>query len=171
MWPDSPETSLSEKEYRAVVESRLEPHFHLEGESWGTCAIRGHRLRVDQVIRPRDVSGWKSPDVKLAIEFKKFKKTKHEEVGDMIRRGLEYRVTEYDDHGWIPVFLYGFALPAEEISLQLGNCDVGEIVFAKHGLEIRRHRKYRLWSDAEGLTKQGRAAVLKIPVGSQKKRI
>jgi hypothetical protein len=122
-------------------------------------------VRLDAVVRPLTIDGWKSPDVALGVEFKDVVRfaqsydTKN--LTSWLAQCVDYANTEWGHYG----FLYVFACPnlVDEVPPHvlgnamfvrnfMGQMGIGELKdLPGYGLTFLLHGHHRLWSERQGV--------------------
>ncbi|MEV0197395.1 hypothetical protein [Nonomuraea sp. NPDC050691] len=170
----------SEQELAARVLERLEPWFVIGREVVGRhCS--GARLRIDAMLRPRDASSWRDPDVAFGVEFKAPRRDAN--LGTYtgwIAQAVDYTHVDWDGFGrriiltcpGVNALLGAFQgtrdgdgdlLVAKRLMGQLG---VGELVLRwAYGLTILVNGE-RIWSERDGLG-AGRRWSMNLRAGSR----
>lgn len=93
-----------EKFFSSGVLETLSPHFFIQREVRGTH-FSNKRLRIDAVLKPKDISLWKNPDTCFGVEFKLEEKlygTKEKTA--WISQCIDYANTKWDDFGYMYIF-------------------------------------------------------------------
>jgi len=174
-----------ERDVKASVLARLEPHFHVFEEVTGTH-WSGRRLRIDAIIKPKDDSEWKTKAPSIGLEFKNFRSFSPSiDMKDYTKwwsQCHDYAETHFDGHGYVYVFSYnGFshyrgrssngsaAAFAERFWGRLG---VGELQPTFDGyprrpsLVLRINSTNKIWSEVAGV-KDGRRMSMERKFGSR----
>jgi hypothetical protein len=147
----------SEREFADHVLERLSRDFHVFREVTGTH-YRGHALRVDAVLAPRDPGPWKDDDPTFAVEFKWTPRR----PGDYLDMGTvekwkaqveDYTHTEFGCYGHLRVFLCvstGARLFDGPEGRRLWQAGVGELVHHKRRGLALCGPPGALWTETEG---------------------
>ncbi|WP_392750523.1 hypothetical protein [Streptomyces sp. LN590] len=167
----------------ARVLQRLKPFFSIEEEVMGAhCS--GKQLRIDAIVRPRIPGKWKSPDIALGLEFKRFTPgdvniSLHDVTG-LAAQAIDYTHVEWKGYGRIPVFTCPGVLQwvgagrtnghldqgAHLYGNLLGQLGVGELVLRwNYGLTFVMHDT-SVWSERRGV-ERGKNWNLKPRAGSR----
>ena len=158
---------------------RLREDFHVQREVLGTH-FSGKRLRIDALVRPRDTSLWKNPDVAFGIEFKDTDRldTNYDtkDYTKWLAQCVDYANTDWDDAGRIYIFscpdLIGRVAKGamdngyfvQNFMSQLG---VGELKeMGRYGLTFVLNTSHRMWSEKEGVA-EGKHHGLERKYGSR----
>lgn len=166
-----------EKSAKASVLSRLERHFDIFEEVWGTH-WSGRRLRIDAIITPKDDSEWKTKSPRIGIEFKNFRGFNASfDMKDYTKwwaQCHDYAETNFDDHGYVFVFSYnGFSHYRQRIKndsaaafavrfwgrLGVGEIQPKELLFVMNGSN-------KIWSERRGVV-DGRRISMDRKFGSR----
>ena len=150
-----------EKIYAANVLKQLTNDFYVDEQVYGTH-FSGARLRIDAVLKPKDTSKWKNPDVCFGIEFKleeKLKDTKDKTL--WIKQCIDYANTKWDGYGYIYVFSCPSIFDKLEYTVQdkswlwnriLSNLGVGRLDNHKnYGWTFFLQDTHRIWSQKGGV--------------------
>lgn len=151
-----------EKRLSKRVLERLSRHFFIHEQAHGTH-WSGRRMRIDAVIQPRDLSGWKGEQPRFGIEFKNYHAFNPSfDMKDYTKwwaQCHDYAETDFDGHGYIPIFSYnGFSHYAGRLKSSTdramvvrfwGRLGVGEIqpedlLFVINGTN-------KIWSESRGV--------------------
>ena len=102
-----------EKQFAKKVLQRLSKHFVIHEQAHGTH-WSGRRLRIDAIIRPRDLSGWKGECPRFGVEFKNYHGFSPSiDIKDYSKwwaQCHDYAETDFDGHGYVYIFSYnGFS--------------------------------------------------------------
>lgn len=152
----------------------LNKHFDVAEQVCGTH-FSGARLRIDAIVKPKDNSRWKNPNVCFGIEFKfheKLESTK--DRTHWVKQCIDYANTNWDNYGYI----YVFSCPSifENINGQgeidqwlwnriLSNLGVGRLdIHPSHGWTFFLQDMHRIWSQRDGVV-SGRHWSLKRKFG------
>lgn len=95
---------MTEQEFSESILQRLAHHFDIRREWWGTCF--GKRVRIDALLKPKDVGEWKNRDIILGVEFKRdhFKSAFNKQL-DGMKQCIDYSYTTWDGiNDRIPIF-------------------------------------------------------------------
>lgn len=156
------ENSGPEERRIATWLPRLEQHFHVQREVWG-AHFSGKSLRVDAVIRPKDVSEWKNKDAAFAVEFKRY--VAADWGGDGARwaaQCVDYAHTKWNNYGALHVLIAGGfdprPIPRDDpkdpstvMPRMLGHLGVGELrLDPRDGLSIILHGRHKIWMESIG---------------------
>jgi hypothetical protein len=95
---------FSESSVSARMIARLNKHFFVATEVWGTH-FSGKRTRIDAVLTPRDQTFWAGKDVKLGIEFKRGDGST-KEACTHAAQSVDYAHTFFDNFGYMYIFTY-----------------------------------------------------------------
>ena len=159
-----------EKRLAKKVLQRLSKHFFIHEQAMGTH-WSGRRLRIDAVIQPRDLSGWKDDAPRFGVEFKNYHAFSPSfDIKDYTKwwaQCHDYAETNFDGHGYIPIFSYnGFSHYAARLKSSTeqalavrfwGRLGVGEIrpedlLFVMSGTN-------KIWSESRGVIDGGRISM------------
>lgn len=190
--PPLADAPRGESGFSQAVLAALDSHFHVETEIRGSHPL-GKRLRIDAILRPRDVSSWSRSDIALGVEFKTRTDQRRirKDSAKIICQCIDYSLTKWDGYGIVPIFFCpGFA---ESQSLRerellfgpgnykegfkhgigyimqavLGQSNVGELVHSQHlGWAFLMNGQHRIWSQKYGIGTGKRDLLLKR-VGSR----
>ena len=122
----------SEREFAERVLCRLASAFHVFREVRGTH-YRGHSLRVDAVLAPRDPGPWKDDDPHFAVEFK-YAPSRGLGLGTVEKwkaQAEDYTHTRFGSYDYLPIFLCvapGMRLSSGRERRRLWHAGVGELV-------------------------------------------
>jgi hypothetical protein len=166
--------SSNERDIVNRIRLRLIPYFYIESEQWGTH-WSGKRLRIDMIIRPRIVDGWKRSDIMFGVECKKY----GEETGKTTRhfsQCVAYSDTIFDCAGGslIPILSAPSFIPSRiDVSTRswlerfAGQLNVGELKCSKfQGVHIH-HTGHLIWGEKTGVY-EGRRWSLCKRIGSDR---
>lgn len=171
--------TVPETDVATAILEKLKPDFVIEREVYGTH-FSGKRVKVDAVVRPRDPSQWKRPDVALAIEFKDAERLDQsfdtKNYTKWLAQCIDYANTKWDNYGYLYIFaspglvdrvpghILGPPSLARRVMSQLG---VGELYDQhRYGLTFILHEKHRIWSETKGL-EAGKNYTLRRRFGSR----
>jgi hypothetical protein len=174
-----------ERDVASSVLSRLEPHFDIFEEQWGTH-WSGTRLRIDAIIKPKDDSLWKTKSPRMGLEFKNFRRfdpsLDMKDYTKWYAQCHDYAETNFDDHGFVYVFSYnGFShyrarfpnSPAPALAERFwGRIGVGELQPGfdgyprKPSLILRINGTNKIWSEVAGV-KDGQRMSMERKFGSR----
>jgi hypothetical protein len=151
-----------EKQFAKRVLQRLSKHFFIHEQAAGTH-WSGRRLRIDAIIQPRDLSGWKDERPRFGVEFKNYHGFNPSfDMKDYTKwwsQCHDYAETNFDGHGYVYVFSYnGFSHYAARLGVSTdaafavrfwGRLGVGEIqpddlLFVMSGTN-------KIWSERRGV--------------------
>lgn len=151
-------SGLLENRFIEQMMSVLDPYFHIEREVTGTH-FSGARLRIDCVIRPKDVTRWKNKNVAFGVEFKSPNKLgSFHKYSGWLAQCVDYSHTNWDNYG----YLYILSCPGfESIGIEsafdamahiMGQVGVGEFKqYKRYGWTIIMHATHRIWSEVGGV--------------------
>lgn len=150
-----------EKIYAENILKILRNDFYIEPQVYGTH-FSGARLRIDAVVKPRDVSKWKNPGICFGIEFKleeKLKGTKDKTL--WIKQCIDYANTRWDNYGYMYIFSCPSIFGKLDQVIQgnqwlwnriLSNLGVGRLDNHKsYGWTFFLQDTHRVWSQREGI--------------------
>ncbi|MFF4198263.1 hypothetical protein [Nonomuraea sp. NPDC001831] len=156
----------SERELVDRVLERMQPWFHVQREVVGT-SCSGRRLRVDAMLRPRDVAQWRNRDVAFGVEFKLPDRYAGLNVYTRwLAQAVDYTHVHWDGYGrrivltcpGVTSYLKDY-LPARDgrasevlvVKRVAGQLGVGELVLQwGYGLTILVNGE-RIWSERAGV--------------------
>ncbi len=140
----------------------IEEHFHIDKEVWGTH-FSGERVRVDMVIRPKNLQDWKNKNAAFAVEWKSRDKMdgSAKNTCRWFAQCIDYSNVKWDRYGWIYVLIGGGITPYSARSKQndfqylprvASLMGVGELKRdTTQGLSIVMATEHRIWTEAEGV--------------------
>lgn len=121
----------------------------------------GARLRIDAVLKPKNICEWKNSDVSLGIEFKfteKLASTKDKTL--WLKQCIDYANTKWDDYGYIYVFSCP-SISGENEGIKgdpwlwnriLSNLGVGRLDYhVSYGWTFYLQDQHRIWSEKHGV--------------------
>jgi hypothetical protein len=170
---------MSENDLKQPYLEKLREYFSVQEEVIGHH-FSGKSVRLDAVLRPLNVDGWKNPSVALGVEFKdvvRFSKSYDtRNLTSWLAQCVDYANTDWEGYG----FIYVFACPTiiGEVSTPalgngmfirnfMGQMGVGELVNQPYrGLTFLLHGHHRVWSEHTGV-ESGRRYSLKRKVGAR----
>jgi hypothetical protein len=97
---------MSEKDIEMLVSEELAAHFEFLPKVKGTHFSQ-KILEIDYIIKPKNTSGWKNPDIVFGLEFKDM--IRLDQKGDTtdftkwIAQCVDYSNTYWDGFGYINV--------------------------------------------------------------------
>lgn len=163
-----------EKNFSTNILNQLATDFYIVEQVYGTH-FSGARLRIDAILKPKDISKWKNQNVCFGIEFKlaeKLKDTKDKTL--WIKQCIDYANTNWDNYGYIYVFSCPSIFDKLEYSVQdkgwlwnriLSNLGVGRLDNHNyHGLTFFLQDSHRIWSEKGGVA-SGKKWTLKRKFG------
>lgn len=135
----------------------LDPFFEIRRQIQGTHCT-GRRLRIDAILRPRDVTGWADPDPAFGVEFKNPGAAGTQVYTTWAAQCVDYTHTNWDGFGRL---LIATCLPvtggflgrvdAEGLLVRvLGKLGVGELGISPSQGWALRVSGDRVWSQASG---------------------
>jgi len=151
---------MLEKELKLKVLNRLSQYFFIQEEVDGVH-FTGKKFRIDAVIKPFDVTGWKNPNVAFGVEFKQTSiEYDIRGVTGLIRQAYDYQHTDFETFGKIPILICPLKLHPilgdGAISFTrhlLGKFGIGEIRNTPHrGLSIIFQESHYIWDEKNGLS-------------------
>lgn len=150
-----------EKIFANNILELLKDDFIIVTEVWGTH-FSGARLRIDAILKPKDPTKWKNPDVCFGIEFKlaeKLKDTKDKTL--WIKQCIDYANTEWDNYGYLYIFSCPSIFDKLEYAVMgnqwlwnriLSNLGVGRLDMNNyHGWTFYLQDTHRIWSQKGGV--------------------
>ncbi len=170
---------MSEKQLSEKYLSILYDDFTISTEVKG-CHFSGKKMRLDAVVKPRDVTHWKNKDVSLGIEFKDseryFTNYDTKNYTKWLAQCVDYTNTEWNDFEYIYIFTCPGILkdiPDNIIQDQMffthffGQLGIGELTeIPGYGLTFALHNTHRMWSKNNGV-EQAKTWSLKRKFGSK----
>jgi hypothetical protein len=151
-----------EKTFAKKVLQRLSKHFFIHEQAEGTH-WSGRRLRIDAIIQPRDLSGWKDERPRFGVEFKNYHGFNPSfDMKDYTKwwaQCHDYAETDFDGYGYVSIFSYnGFSHYAARIGnstsaalavrfwgrLGVGEIQPQELLFVMNGTN-------KIWSERRGV--------------------
>ncbi|MGY2080128.1 hypothetical protein [Modestobacter sp. SYSU DS0657] len=146
---------------------RLSRWFVVEREVPGVhCS--GRRFRVDAVIRPRDVTGWKDPQARFGVEFKLAGQRSFDtrNFTAWAAQAVDYTHVEWNGHGRLPLLVCPGLLShldvygehaTELVARMLWQLGVGQLFPIEHyGWTILGQARHVLWSERAGVMEAAR---------------
>lgn len=140
----------------------LSKDFVIQREVLGTH-FSGARLRIDAVLKPKDISLWKNPDVVIGVEFKleeKLKSTKDKTL--WIKQCIDYANTKWDNYGYLYIFSCPSIFDKLEYTVKgdqwlwnriLSNLGVGRLDKNDYnGWAFYLQDSHRIWSQKHGIS-------------------
>lgn len=155
---------MSEQDVKERYLRVLRAHFAVQEQVTGQH-LSGKKMRLDAVLRPLVIEGWKNPDVALGVEFKDVDRFSQsydtKNLTSWLAQCVDYANTKWDGYG----FIYLFACPSlvdevpphvlgNEMFVRnfMGQMGVGELKnLQNYGLTILLHGHHRIWSEQRGL--------------------
>jgi hypothetical protein len=142
-----------EAEFRRIVLRELRPHFKIRTEIRGTN-WQGRRLRLDAVLRPRDLTGWHDPAPVIGVEFKRGGGGGVGDLTRVIAQCVDYSMTMWDGYGRLSIFACGASSFIDDASAEfqgfilrlLGRFGIGFLSLdGRYGWTLSRDDQ-RYWS-------------------------
>ena len=168
-FPDQHESDFSNK-----VLNILSDHFDIEEEVWGTH-LAGRKLRIDAVIKPKDISEWKNKDIAFGLEFKS--PSKLVSFGNQLnfmKQCVDYSYTKFEGFGFIPILscprfsldeTYSNEKALTTLRHFLNRFRIGELDKTYRGVSIIFAEHHYIWAD--GKVNEGKKWELKPNFGSK----
>lgn len=168
----------TENEFISSVLEEISDDFVCKREIWGTH-FSGKRLRIDAVIKPKEVSLWKNKNILFGVEFKL--PSKQESIGNdtkLITQAIDYHCTKWDEYGYLPILVCPGFITAHQgsyigfnsalvLSHTLGQLNIGELCNnPDYGWLIRYSASHLVWSKKFGVS-CGKSWLFKTKFGAK----
>jgi hypothetical protein len=172
-------STQSEKDFATDTLVRLSKHFYISLEVEG-LHFSGKKLRIDALIKPKDNSGWKNPNIIFGLEFKKPEVKHNNQVTNSIKQVIDYAHTQWgvfdknqkfvNRYGYLPILLCpGFRKDDNSINSLLSSYSIGELrpyYSYSDELFIIYHQTHKIWRENRGVC-EGKTWSLKPDFGSR----
>jgi len=164
----------SEIVFKNKILSDLRKDFIIVEECRGTH-LSGKQLRIDAIIKPKDISDWKNKEIAFGLEFKSPSNLKSfgGQLG-FIKQCIDYSYTDFENFGFIPILscprieldeTYSGERSLTTIRHLLNQFLVGEMDYTHRGLSIIFAEHHFIWQDS--VVNEGKRWALKKHFGSK----
>jgi len=144
-----------EKEFKKPILERLSHDFNIRQEWEGKCF--GKPVRIDALLKPKDISLWANKELVIGIEFKRdfFESAVNKQL-DGIKQCIDYSYTEWKGIGRIPIlFCPGFNISNNNgyniIAKLLARFNIGELKETHRGLAFVMADQHFIWDEQTGV--------------------
>lgn len=168
---------IYEKDFQNNVLQVLAEFFVIDTQVSGTH-FSGKRMKIDAVLKPRQLLEWKNPSVAFGIEFKSPNKLKSTtDKTHWLTQCVDYANTNWNDYGYIHIFscpaifdtLLHTNLPESQWLLNrlLSNMGIGELKqHSSYGWCFYLQNSHLIWSEKRGVV-AGKTWTLQRTFGSR----
>lgn len=164
----------NEPEFKQIILSSLSNYFEIKEEVQGRH-MTGALVRIDAVIKPKNIGDWKNKDIAFGVEFKSPAKLKS--LGGQLhfmKQCVDYSYSNFESFGFIPIVAcHRFSIDetySNEISLRafrhfMNQFHVGELDNTYRDLSIIFADSHYIWQD--GKVHEGKRWRFKKSIGSK----
>ncbi|CAH0998008.1 hypothetical protein EMA8858_04143 [Emticicia aquatica] len=151
-----------EKEFKVEVKNTLSNDFDFYSEVQGTH-FSGMRLRIDDIVVPKDISNWKNKKVAFGIEYKDTKRIDGDTTNftSWIAQCVDYANTKWDNFGYIYILTCpsihstSFIKEVDKekmLTKVMSHLGIGELKnLDRYGWSIVLQENHRIWSEFRGV--------------------